>query len=244
VVALSLTRVAASTSFQHSRDANLKPGQSVHLDGYDFRYVRPTAAASPQKISFGAILDVSRGSKHVTTLHTEYGLYPSLDPMHQIGRFFQSGDGASSESRVGLDAGLTHDIWTVISPNITPLNGLINRGDVLIGRELLQAERLPPAQRTRALATLYELRDLAIRGLTSRYVHHPWAASFRLIVSPLVTWLWLGAILAALGGLIALWPMPLSRRSRRRLAADSASRPDGASPAPPIPEAERQPELV
>jgi cytochrome c-type biogenesis protein CcmF len=244
-VALALIGVAASTSFQHSRTANLMPGQSVHLDGYDFRYVRPTANASPQKISFGAILDVSRGGEHVTTLHTEYGLYPSLDPMHQIGRFFESADGASNESRVGLDAGLTHDIWTVISPDITPLNRLINRGDVLIGRALLQAQRLPAAQRNRVLTNLFQLRDLAIRGITSRYVQHPWAASFKLIVSPLVTWLWLGAILAALGGLIALWPMPLSRRSRRRLAASGReSRPDGASTVPPIPDAERQPELV
>jgi cytochrome c-type biogenesis protein CcmF len=243
-VALALIGVAASTSFQHSRTANLNPGQSVHLDGYDIRYVRPTANASSQKISFGAILDVSRSGKHVKTLHTEYGLYPSLDPMHQIGRFFESSDGASNESRVGLDAGLTHDIWTVISPNITPLNGLINRGDVLIGRALLQAQKLPAAQRNQALANLYQLRDLAIREITSRYVHHPWSASFLLIVSPLVTWLWLGAIVAALGGLIALWPMPLARRSRRGLASGRTSRPDGATSVPPTPEAERQPEVV
>ena len=33
-----------------------------------------------------------------------------------------------------------------------------------------------------------------------------------LIVSPLVTWLWVGAIIAALGGLLALWPLPPPRR--------------------------------
>jgi cytochrome c-type biogenesis protein CcmF len=230
-VALALIGVAASTSFQHSRTANLKPGQSVHLDGYDFRYVRPTATATPQKISLGALIDVSRGGRHVQTLHTEYGLYPSLDPMHAIGRFFNG----SSESRVGLDAGLTHDIWTVINPNVAPLQGLINRGDVLLGRALLQAQRLPAAQRNRQLANLFGLRDLAIRGLTSRYVHHPWSASFLLIVSPLVTWLWLGAIVAVLGGLIALWPMPGGSRRRLRV-------PDPV-PAPPS-ELEPEPERV
>jgi cytochrome c-type biogenesis protein CcmF len=230
-VALALIGVAASTSFQHSRTANLKPGQSVHLDGYDFRYVRPTATATPQKISLGALIDVSRGGQHVQTLHTEYGLYPSLDPMHAIGRFFNG----SSESRVGLDAGLTHDIWTVINPNVAPLQGLINRGDVLLGRALLQAQRLPAAQRNRQLANLFGLRDLAIRGLTSRYVHHPWSASFLLIVSPLVTWLWLGAIVAVLGGLIALWPMPGGSRRRLRV-------PDPV-PAPPL-EPEPEPERV
>jgi cytochrome c-type biogenesis protein CcmF len=203
-VAVALIGIAASTSFQHSRTANLKPGQSVHLDGYDLRYVRPTATATAQKISLGAILDVSRNGRHVTTLHTQYGLYPAQDPMHQIGRFFNG----SNESRVGLDAGLTRDIWTVISPNITPLQGLISKGDVVLGRAINQALTLPAAQRDKQLSTLYAYRDVIIRSLTQRYVAHPWSASFLLIVSPLVTWLWLGAILAALGGLIALWPMP------------------------------------
>jgi cytochrome c-type biogenesis protein CcmF len=221
-VALALIGVAASTSFQHSRTANLKPGQSVRLDGYKIRYVRPTASATSQRLSFGAILDVSRGGHHVTTLHTEYGLYPAQDPMHQIGRFFNG----SNESRVGLDAGLTHDLWTVISPNVTPLQKMINQGDVVLGRAINQALTLPAAQRDRQLNTLYNYRDLIIRSLTQRWVSHPWSASFLLIVSPLVTWLWLGAILAALGGLIALWPMPGGTRRRPRPPASvSASQP-------------------
>ncbi|MBV9816966.1 MAG: heme lyase CcmF/NrfE family subunit [Solirubrobacterales bacterium] len=209
-VALALVGVAASTSFQHSRTAVLAPGQSVSVDGYRIRYVRPTAAASPQKITLGAILAVSSRRRPVATLHTEYGLYPSQDPMHAIGRFFNGSD----ESRVGLKAGLTQDIWTVISPNVTPLQGLISRGDVLLGRALLQAQTLPPAQRAQQLNVLFAYRDAIIRELTQRFVARPWKATFLLIVSPLVTWLWLGAILAALGGLIALWPLP--RRSVRR----------------------------
>ena len=112
-VALALIGVAASTSFQHQRDAVLRPGQSVTNDGYTFRYVRPTASATAQKISLGAWLDVSKHGRHVTTVHTSYGLYPSQDPAHPIGRFF---DG-SHESTVGLDPGFTRDIWTVIDPS-------------------------------------------------------------------------------------------------------------------------------
>ena len=56
-VALALVGVAASTSFQDSRTATIKPGQSVMIHGYRVRYVRATAAASAQKISLGAILD-------------------------------------------------------------------------------------------------------------------------------------------------------------------------------------------
>jgi cytochrome c-type biogenesis protein CcmF len=215
-VAIALIGVAASTSFQHSRTANLVPGQSVRLDGYTIRYVKPTASATPQKISFGAYLAISRNGKYVETLHTEYGLYPSQDPMHQIGRFFESGDGASAESRIGLDAGLTQDIWTVISPNIQPLQSTINRGDVVLGRAINKALTLPAVQRNQQLTTLYQYRDVIIRALTQRYINHPWSTSFLLIVSPLVTWLWLGAILAVIGGLIALWSMPGAGRRRPR----------------------------
>ncbi len=236
-VAVALIGVAASTSFQHSRTATLTPGQSARVDGYDIRYVRATATASPEKIALGAILDVSRGGRHVTSLQTTYGLYPAQDPTQPIGRFFNG----STESRVGLDAGLTHDIWTVIDPNVAPLQGLINKGDAVLTPALAQAERLPPAQQAKALSYLYGLRDLAIRALTRRFITHPWAAQFLFIVSPLVTWLWLGAILAALGGLIALWPLPSVRTRPRR------PRPTGPPEAPtrrPAPVRERERELV
>jgi cytochrome c-type biogenesis protein CcmF len=235
-VAVALIGVAASTSFQHSRTATLKPGQSVREDGYVFRYVRATASASAQKISLGAILAVSKGGHHVTTVQTTYGLYPAEDPTQPIGRFFNGSD----ESRVGLDAGLTRDIWTVINPNVAPLQGLINKGDAVLTPALAQAERLPPAQQAKALNYLYGLRDIAIRELTQRFVSHPWSAQFLLIVSPLVTWLWLGAILAALGGLIALWPMPVRNRPRR----PRRTSPRDAPSSPPAPVPERARELV
>ena len=36
--------VWVSSSFQHSRDATLKPGQSANVDGYTVRYVKPHGA--------------------------------------------------------------------------------------------------------------------------------------------------------------------------------------------------------
>jgi hypothetical protein len=55
-------------------------------------------------------------------------------------------------------------------------------------------------------------------------------------------WLWLGAIIAALGGLIALWPMPPAASRRRRPAGlrPRAAAPPDPSPSEPI----REPELV
>jgi cytochrome c-type biogenesis protein CcmF len=211
-VAFALIGVAASTSFQDSRTATIRPGQSVMIHGYKVRYVRATATATAEKLSFGAVLAVTSGKQHVATLRTSYGLYPSQDPTQgPIGRFFNG----STESRVGLRAGITQDIWAVINPNITPLQGLITKGNAVLQKALTNALAQPPAARAKALNQLYQLRDFAIRELTQRFVSHPWAATFLLIVSPLVTWLWLGAIMAAIGGLIALWPLPPPRRRNR-----------------------------
>ena len=125
--AVALIGVAASTSFQHSRYATLRPGQSAPIDGYVIKYVKPTATASPQKLTFGAQLAVYKGGKLVTRVNTSDGFYPSQDPtLGVLGRFFNSG---STESRIGLDSGFTHDIWTVVSVNLTPLQTLINQGD-------------------------------------------------------------------------------------------------------------------
>jgi cytochrome c-type biogenesis protein CcmF len=235
-VAVALVGVAASTSFQHSRTATIAPGQSVHLDGYTVRYVRPTATATSEKISFGAILDVSSGRQHVATLHTSYGLYPSQNPAQPIGRFF---DG-STESRVGLKSGPLQDIWTVINPNVGPLQGLINQGDARFSKFLNDAMAMPAAQRTQALNELFTLRDTAIRGLAQRFVNHPWAATFLVIISPLVTWLWAGAIIAAFGGLLALWPLPPPRRRRPGARATS----DDAAETVALPDELRARELV
>jgi cytochrome c-type biogenesis protein CcmF len=227
-VAVLLIGVAASSSFQHSRDVTLAPGQHASVDGYTVSYVRPTASATAQRLSFGAVLAVSKGGKPVTTLRTTRGFYPSQDPsLGPIGRFFNG----EADSDVGLRAGLTRDIWTVVNPDLTPLSGQISQGDRLFASALRSAEansgHLPPAQAQAALARLWQLRDEAIIGIAARYVSHPWPVNFLLIVDPLVTWIWVGALIVAMGGLIALWPVPVL--ARRRAVAPAPSRP--AAPA-------------
>jgi cytochrome c-type biogenesis protein CcmF len=221
--AVLLIGVAASSSFQHSHDVVLKPGQSAAVDGYTIRYVRPTESATAQKLSFGAVLDVSKNGKHVTTVNTSRGFYPSQDPsLGPIGRFFNG----EADSDVGLDAGLTKDIWTVANPDLTPLQAKITQGDKVFNAALKQAMTkvgsMPLAQAQAALAPLWQARDEAVAGVASQYVKSPWGIDFLLIVSPLVTWIWLGAIIIAFGGLIALWPVPV--RARRRVRAAAAPR--------------------
>jgi cytochrome c-type biogenesis protein CcmF len=231
-LAVLLIGVAASSSFQHSSDVILKPGQSHKVNGYTITYVRPTASATPAKLSFGAVLNVSKNGQHVTTLHTIRSFYPAQDvSLGVLGRFFNG----SSDSQVGLRAGLTKDIWTVINPDLTPLQPQIRQGDRLFARLISQemsafvARHYTPAQAQQAIAPLWQERDQAISGLAARFVTHPWAVNFLLIVSPLVTWIWLGAIIIAIGGLIALSPVPAL--ARRRATSSYPARPAPSVPA-------------
>ena len=61
-----------------------------------------------------------------------------------------------------------------------------------------------------------------VDALDRRVADAPPAGTFRLISSPMVTWIWLGAIVVFLGGLIALWPAPDA--ARRRASARAAVR--------------------
>jgi cytochrome c-type biogenesis protein CcmF len=224
-VALLLVGVAASSSFQHSRNVTLMPGQSTSVDGYKVAYVRPIAAATAQKLSFGAVLRVTKRGKPVSTLRTTRGFYPSQDPsLGPIGRFFNG----EADSNVGLKAGLTRDIWTVVNPDLSPLQSRISKGDKLFVAAMMHtasgSTKLSAAQARTAMAQLWQLRDEAIIAIASRYVSHPWPINFLFIVDPLVSWIWIGALIVALGGLIALWPIPPAP-ARRRALAPAASRP-------------------
>ncbi|HWD86117.1 MAG TPA: cytochrome c-type biogenesis CcmF C-terminal domain-containing protein [Solirubrobacteraceae bacterium] len=214
-IAVLLIGVAASSSLQHSRDVVLKAGQSARVDGYRFTYVRPTEAAMASKIQFGAVLRVSKGGRHVTTMHTTRGYYPSTDfSTGVIGRFFAG----EADSTVGLDAGVTRNLWAVTSANPQPLTGYINQGNRYFSAYLSSVtsrlSKLPRAQQTQFLDQYYTYRDEAVAGIARRFVTHPWPVEFLIIVAPLVTWVWVGAGIVAFGGLIALWPIPALVRLR------------------------------
>ena len=192
-VAALFVGVAASSAFQHVRDVRLSPGQTATIGGYDVRYLRATSELSPEKVTLGAALELRRDGRHVATLTASRGYYPSRDPtLGPTGRYF---DGEAT-SEVGLRAGLRRDVWTAVEPDIGALRRMIDGID----------RRFPLAAGDSAALMLGAIAD--------RYEALPPPASFRLIVSPMVEWIWLGGLIAAAGGLIALWPAP--RAARRR----------------------------
>jgi cytochrome c-type biogenesis protein CcmF len=99
-----------------------------------------------------------------------------------------------------MSAGITRDVWSAIAPDLAApaLQRIIAIGN----------RTLPPQD-----------AGIAIGYLARAYLAHPPPAQFRLIVSPLVMWIWIGGLIAFGGGLIALWPPPSALRRRARAAA-------------------------
>jgi cytochrome c-type biogenesis protein CcmF len=215
-MALLFVGVAASTAFNDARDVSLTPGQTMRVGDYDFTYARPTSRVSTtasgelEKISFGAVVDVRRDAEKIVTLRPERSYFPSRDAagLGPVGRFFEG----EATSEIGLKAGVRRDLWAAMTPDIRKLMPTIEEGDRVFAAV---AGKLPPALEGRALGE-------ALRGIVDRYIQSRPAATFRVISSPLVTWIWVGAIVVFLGGLIALWPGPGA--SDRRVTARYAAR--------------------
>jgi cytochrome c-type biogenesis protein CcmF len=184
-IAVMLVGVAASSTFQTNRDLSLRPGQSASVGGYDVHYDRPTVDVDNERIAFGAILDVSRDGRRFATLAPTRNYYRTQDPSEgPVGRFFAG----ESTSEVGLRAGVGRDLWTAVQPNLDPLQPSIR-----------------DANRRFAKAPL-QVQGLAIAAIADSYLKRAGAATFRVIVNPLVTWLWIGALIALVGALVGLWP--------------------------------------
>ena len=194
-IALTLIGIAASSSFQTNRDLHLQVGQSANVGDYTIHYDNLTSDPKPERLAFVSHLTVTRDGKSVGTLTPTRNYYPTDDPSAgAIGRYFMG----ESTSEVGLRARAGGDLWTAFQPDLSVLNPDIKRGN----RQLAD---LPPAA-----------QEFAILALVQHYVQNPPPANFRVIVNPLVGWIWIGALIALAGAVMAGWP---ALESRRRLEA-------------------------
>jgi cytochrome c-type biogenesis protein CcmF len=192
-IAVLLLGVAASSAFNSERDVRLAPGQSARVGGYDVRYVRPTSSLSNEKIDFGAVLDVRKDGKRVAVLRPSRSYFASQDSsMGAIGRFFRG----ESTSEVGLRTGLRRDVWTAVQPDLRVLNQPIREANRRFGDA--------PAK----------VQAVLIAALSQRYLNRAPPATFRVIVNPMVSWIWIGGMIVLGGALFALWPSPLAARRR------------------------------
>jgi cytochrome c-type biogenesis protein CcmF len=192
-IATLMIGVAASSAFNSKVERSVRVGETVKVGSYDVKYVRATSNARNERLSFGAVIDVSKNGKPVTTLYPSRNFYP-LNSADQglVGRYF----GGEATSEVGLDAGLTKDIWTAMRPDLRPLQPAIAAGN-----------KLPKISNP-------QVQALAITAIVDSYPQRTTAANLLIIVNPMVTWIWIGGMIVLLGALTALWPAPDALRAR------------------------------
>ncbi len=213
-VAVLFVGVAASSSFQDEREMQLSSGQSARIGDYEVTYGKPIARLRAaqngrlERIDLGAELRLTRNGRRVADLPAVRSYFPSLDPsLGPVSRFF---DGEAT-SEIALQSGWRRDVWAAIAPDIDRLRVRLQEGDRVFSGA---GARLPPSAREQLLAE-------ALGGLTRSYARDAPPATFRVLVNPLVNFIWLGVLVAMVGGLIALWPSPraLSRTARAAYAA-------------------------
>jgi cytochrome c-type biogenesis protein CcmF len=229
-VAVLLIGIAASSSFQTNRDVSLAPGESAEVDGRTITYRRPTVAVNDEAITLGAVLTVDQDGKRTAVLRPSRRFFrPTGVRTGTIGSFF---DGEAT-SEVGLKAGLLNDFWTAVQPDISALRRRVRAADLgfracvsgapgtptacrAVSR-LMRAAAADPRLRPAAAAQISSLQAATAERLARSYLSDRLPATFRVIVDPLVTWIWIGGLIALAGALIAIWP---ARSLRRVPAAD------------------------
>jgi cytochrome c-type biogenesis protein CcmF len=224
-VAVLLIGIAASSSFQTNRDVNLRPGDSTTIDGRTITYVKPTVAVDEEKLTFGSLLKVEEDGKTIGYLRPSQAFFrPTGQETGLISSFFAG----EATSEVGLRAGLGADLWIAERPNITAIQRRAREADngfaacvkggpgtppqcKALGT-LMRGSVGDPAREAQALEQVSELQSLAAGNVAKTYLTDTAPATFKVIVNPLVTWMWIGGLIALAGALIAIWPT----RGRRR----------------------------
>ncbi len=229
-IAVLLIGIAASSSFQTKRDLKLSPGESAVVEGREIAYERPTVAVDERALTFGAVLAVEQGGERFELRPSRRYFRPTGVQGGTIGSFF-SGE---ATSEVGLKPGARSDLWTAVEPDLSAVKRRVRAADRGFGAcvrgapgtppqceavsRLMRAAAADPRLRPAALAQIGQLQAAVAERLARSYIAEGAPATFRVIVDPLVTWIWIGALIALTGALIAIWP---ARRSRRAPAADT-----------------------
>jgi cytochrome c-type biogenesis protein CcmF len=225
-VAVLLIGIAASSSFQTNRDVDLKPGESTVVDGREINYVKPIVKVDSEKFTFASLLRVEEGGKSVSFLEPSQRFFkPTGVEVGTIESYFAG----ESTSEVGLEAGLKQDLW--IAPRVDVIDVQRRARAADQGFEacvkgapgtppqckalqaMMLAAKANPALQPQALGQISKLRSIAAERVAKSYLGDNAAVTFKVIVNPLVTWMWIGGLIALAGALIAIWPTRGRRRS-------------------------------
>jgi cytochrome c-type biogenesis protein CcmF len=199
-IAMLFLGVAASSAFKQQTDVRLLPGESTRVGDYRVTYRQATArladdpAGTGAPVTLGAVLELREGTERFE-LRPARNYYPGRDPgLGAIGRFFEG----EATSEVAQTWGVDRDVWTAMQPDLAALRRPIRVANRRFGR------------------ASGDVQAIVIAALAERYTRVPAEANFRLIVFPLVGWIYIGGAVALLGGLLAIWPAPEARLRRIR----------------------------
>jgi cytochrome c-type biogenesis protein CcmF len=224
-IAVLLVGIAASSSFQTNRDVDLRPGETGVIDGREITYVKPTYAVDNEKYTFGAKLRIAEDGKFVAFLEPSQRFFrPTGQETGLISSYFAG----EATSEVGLRPGAGADLWIAVRPNITAVQARVRRADKGFAAcvrgapgappqckalgAMMRAAAADPRLRPQAFAQISRLQAIAAAKVGQTYLTDTAPATLKVIVNPLVTWMWIGGLIALAGALLALWPA----RGRRR----------------------------
>jgi hypothetical protein len=180
---------------------------------------------APEKLSFGALLGVSEDGRRVATLNPSRDYFrPTGQEAGTISSFFAG----ESTTEVGLKAGFASDLWTAMQPDLDAVQRRVRAADQGFRACLRGAPGTPsqckalatsmraaaanPALQPAALTQIASIQTATAERIARTYLTDATPATFKAIVDPLVTWMWIGGLICLSGALIALWPA----RGRRR----------------------------
>jgi len=231
---VALVGVAASSSFGTKEDVNLRPGESATVGDYEVTYIRPTAERDRQALVFGAVLQVDRNGRQFTRLHPTRHYNQVTDGRTRTIESYFDGE---ATSEVGLKAGALSDFWTSVEPDTDYIRKRARSADQRFG--MVMAGLAPRVRKDPSKADqLAKFATLVQQKTTDRviglYPGRNDPVTFRVIVSPMVSWIWAGVLIALFGALFALWPNGLLERirssvpARGRPAREGTDRPTGS----------------
>ena len=187
----------------------------------------PTSRSTAEKYTFGAEVEVKENGKFLTMLRTSRRFFRPTGAAATGGLADYFAGEATTE--VGLKTGPIRDIWVTVAPNVQAVQhqlALAEKGFEKVRRSragdaapVQTAQRADAGRRRRtrrcepkALEQIESLQLLSAEKIALQYVTSSSAATFKVIINPLVLWMWIGGIIGLIGALIAVWPS----RSRRK----------------------------
>lgn len=209
-----LVGIAASSSFETKVDRKLAPGETTSVHGYDVTYVEPTVKRDGDALVFGAEVQVDRDGEKFTRVYPTRQYHLNTAGTRTIMSYFEG----EATSEVGLKAGLFSDFWIAVEPDTGAIQDRAKSADARFGaymrQKVLPVIQRDPSQTEELTKQLIKVQNLATDEILKEYTSpsNSVPITFRIIVSPLVTWIWIGAIIAILGALFAVWPSGTFRR--------------------------------